>query len=142
MPESQGQNLALAALYVRHLLSSEPSVPPACQSGERVRWVILLQSSCNQCSTLKRVSGTKIKALCCQNKNTFKALQFHLLTGEPHDQENAPPLGPYRRPMPRVLGGSYGGGQFLMAEVPLYDESLWRARLDSPGLNDTGVPRS
>ena len=29
------------------------------------------------------------------------------------------PLGPYRRPMPRVLGGSLGGGRFLMGEVPL-----------------------
>ena len=28
--------------------------------------------------------------------------------------------GPYRRPMPRVLGGSWGGGRFLMGEVPLY----------------------
>ena len=28
-------------------------------------------------------------------------------------------LGPYRRPMPRVLGGSYGGRIFLMSEVPL-----------------------
>ena len=28
----------------------------------------------------------------------------------------------YRRPMPRVLGGSYmsGGGRFIMGEVPLY----------------------
>ena len=31
-----------------------------------------------------------------------------------------PPLGPYRRPMPRVLGGFQGGGRFLMSEVPLY----------------------
>ena len=31
-----------------------------------------------------------------------------------------PPLGPYCRPMPRVLGGSEGGGRFLMSEVPLY----------------------
>ena len=30
------------------------------------------------------------------------------------------PLGPYRRPMPRILGGSEGGGRFLMGEVPLY----------------------
>ena len=30
------------------------------------------------------------------------------------------PLGPYCRPMPRVLGGSQGGGRFLMSEVPLY----------------------
>ena len=29
-------------------------------------------------------------------------------------------LGPYRRPIPRVLGGSKGGGRFLMVEVPLY----------------------
>jgi len=30
------------------------------------------------------------------------------------------PLGPFRRPMPRVLGGSWRGGRFLMSEVPLY----------------------
>ena len=30
------------------------------------------------------------------------------------------PLGLYRRPMLRVLGGSEGGGRFLMGEVPLY----------------------
>ena len=30
------------------------------------------------------------------------------------------PLGPYRRPMPRVLGGSWGGWRFLMGEVPQY----------------------
>ena len=29
------------------------------------------------------------------------------------------PLGPCFRPMPRVLGGSQGGGSFLMSEVPL-----------------------
>ena len=30
------------------------------------------------------------------------------------------PLGPYRRPMLKVLGGSKVGGRFLMGEVPLY----------------------
>ena len=30
------------------------------------------------------------------------------------------PLGPYRRPMPRVLGGSYEGGRFFRGVVPLY----------------------
>jgi hypothetical protein len=30
-------------------------------------------------------------------------------------------LGPYRRPMPRVLEGSYGGGSFLMGEVSLQE---------------------
>ena len=34
--------------------------------------------------------------------------------------ETPPPLGPYRRPVPGVLGGSWGVGHFLMGEVPLY----------------------
>ena len=34
--------------------------------------------------------------------------------------KNPPPLGPYRRPMPRVLSGSYGVGRLPMSEVPLY----------------------
>ena len=33
---------------------------------------------------------------------------------------NAPLLGPYRRPLLRVLGGFLGGGRFLMSEVPLW----------------------
>ena len=31
-----------------------------------------------------------------------------------------PPVGPSSSPMPRDLRGSYGGGHFLMGEVPLY----------------------
>ena len=30
------------------------------------------------------------------------------------------PLGPYRRPVPRVWGGGLRGERFLMSEVPLY----------------------
>ena len=37
------------------------------------------------------------------------------------------PLGPYRRPMPRVLGRSWGGGHFLMGEVPLYTSKVGSA---------------
>jgi len=37
-----------------------------------------------------------------------------------------PPLGPYSRAMPRALGGSWGGGQVLMSEVPLYALGLGR----------------
>ena len=33
------------------------------------------------------------------------------------------PLGPYRRPMPRVVGESWGGGCF-MGQVPLYELAL------------------
>jgi len=32
---------------------------------------------------------------------------------------NHPPLGPYRRPMPRFIGEYHGGGRLLMSEVPL-----------------------
>jgi hypothetical protein len=45
------------------------------------------------------------------------------------------PLGPYRRPMPRVLGGSLGGGRFLMSEVPLY-----LAHKKSPPVGTYGKP--
>ena len=40
-------------------------------------------------------------------------------------QENAALPGPYRRPMSRVLGGSYGGKRFLMSEVPMYTHTDW-----------------
>ena len=33
---------------------------------------------------------------------------------------NTPLLGPYSRTLPRVINWSYGGGLFLMSEVPLY----------------------
>ena len=36
---------------------------------------------------------------------------------------NSRPLGPYSRTMPRALRWSYGGGQFLLSEVPLQIES-------------------
>ena len=48
-------------------------------------------------------------------------------TGVPRSQETTrtqgylahkKPLGPYRRPMPRVPVGSQGSGRFLMSEVP------------------------
>ena len=41
-------------------------------------------------------------------------------TGVPSLLENSPLLGPYRRPTPRVLGGSYEGGRFLMSKIPLH----------------------
>ena len=41
-------------------------------------------------------------------------------TGLSHLKETAPPLEPYLTPMTRVIGGSSGGGRFLMGEVPLY----------------------
>ena len=37
---------------------------------------------------------------------------------DPHSQGHAPPLGPYPRPMPRVLGCPRGVGVFLWARYP------------------------
>ena len=38
----------------------------------------------------------------------------------PTSRRNSAPLGPYSRTMPRALRWSWGGGQFLMSEAPLY----------------------
>jgi hypothetical protein len=46
------------------------------------------------------------------------------------------PLGPYCRPMPRVLGGFWGGGHFLMGEVPLHGQ------VSTAILHETGSPSS
>ena len=40
------------------------------------------------------------------------------------------PLGPYRMPVPRVLGESYGGGRLPMGEVPLYDRNTLAQGVD------------
>ena len=45
---------------------------------------------------------------------------------------NHPPLGPYSRPVPRVLRWFWGGGGGLMSEVPLY-------QIDSSQLSDAPV---
>ena len=55
---------------------------------------------------------------CPAHRSRGRNLQGNLAYKKP------PPPGPYRRPMPRVLGGSWGGGRFLMGEVPLYETSM------------------
>ena len=49
---------------------------------------------------------------------TVRVLNFEDRVTSP--TRNRTPLGPYRRPEPRVLGESKGDGHFLMGEVPLY----------------------
>ena len=55
-----------------------------------------------------------------------RALQGYLTYKKPR------PLGPYSRTMPTVLGGSYGGGRFLMGEVPLYRQITRRLERRAP----------
>ena len=54
---------------------------------------------------------------------SVEALKGSCPTGLPRSLENAQPprtpLGPYRRLMPRVQGGSWGGERFLMSEATL-----------------------
>ena len=38
---------------------------------------------------------------------------------------NEPTLGPYSRPLPRVLWWFLEGGLFLMSEAPLYHPEIW-----------------
>ena len=52
------------------------------------------------------------------------------------------PLGPYRGPMPRFLGGSQEGGRFLMGEVPfdgMARRMKWRES-GQQGESTTGTP--
>ena len=52
------------------------------------------------------------------------------------------PVGPYRRPMPRVLGGSSGVGRFLIGEVPLYGWCrTWGAGYEAWGYRGTWIIR-
>ena len=47
------------------------------------------------------------------------AVMYRLVQGYLAHKKH-PPLGPYRMTLPRVLWWSWGGGRFLMSEVPLY----------------------
>jgi len=55
----------------------------------------------------------------------------------PHLKRKRNPIGPNRRPMPRVLGVPRGGGRFLMSEVRLNTETIlagWWADVVDPGV--------
>ena len=52
--------------------------------------------------------------------------------------KKSPPLGPYRKPMPRVLGGSYGRGRSFMSEVPLGSMPLALPCVDSSSDHQEG----
>ena len=62
-------------------------------------------------------------------------IRQYFCTGVPRPSENAPPLGPYSRTMPRLLWRSRGGGRFLMSELPLSwcSFSLWSSCTENSG---------
>jgi len=51
---------------------------------------------------------------------------------------NRAPLGPYSREMPRALWRPYGGGLFLMSEVPLYRGCVSKALENVPKVVEIG----
>ena len=79
------------------------------------------------CDKLSWLQGTRLH----RNRTLFfnlnpKWSRYPRIFGEKGDayRDTSPtrkctPLGPYRRPMPKVLRGSQGGGRFLMGEVTL-----------------------
>ena len=52
------------------------------------------------------IRGTNNRPTLLRQRHARLRDGFRMRTGLPELQERPPPLGPYRRPMPRVLGGS------------------------------------
>ena len=67
-----------------------------------------------------RWTGSKMQRI---DRTEPEALKSITLKARPYRGtsliRNSAPLGPYSRNMPRALWWSYGGGLFLMSEVPL-----------------------
>jgi len=73
-------------------------------------------------STVRYAPLPKVPEQDCERDNArFTGVQGYLAHNPP-----PPSIGPYRRPMPRFLGESRGGGHFLMGEVPLYSAGVPR----------------
>ena len=75
-----------------------------------------------------RVEGLGLRVLGfrawgCRNSGTYRGTSL---------TRKRTPLGPYRRPMLRVLGGSERGGYFLIGVVPLYTGSKIRRTASIP----------
>jgi len=49
------------------------------------------------------------------------------------------PLGPCSRPVPRVMGGSWGGGRLLISEVPMYIDAAPQRDLAGPLSSEEGT---
>ena len=97
-------------------------------------------------STLLLTIGSSrytIDSFMCQNEIAPSAMQSAcpaLTEGGQHRGtsliRNRHPAGPYRRPMPRALGVSWGDGRFLTSELPLYG-SVSQSGPDGPGAHLT-----
>ena len=88
----------------------------------------------------------------CRKGTVSDMASLRVHTWVPHLQETAPPQDPAAGlSMPRVLGGSQGGGHFIMSEIPLYMTTvsgLINVSLRSsfvctwvPRLSETAIPQ-
>ena len=96
----------------RHLSTLDEVCSPQLMCVQHTGWVS---------STLLDVSNTTDE---CVQHSRAQGLSLVLENHPPVYRGTSltrtpPPLGPYHRPRPRVLGGSQGDGRFLMCKVPL-----------------------
>ena len=104
---------------------------------------ILQSLSCPRKLSPSQASGDFAKSwkilpyclLVCERCLVFMDTGVHTFRGTSLTRKRLP-IGPFRRLMPRVLGGSFGGGRFLMGEAPLYRLFV---RLHCLVFMDTGV---
>ena len=90
--------------YLINVCLSNRSLSLSCRDEE-------VEGLCNEAHEERSLVGTSVRSV-----RFFKVTPYR----DTSLIRKRTPLGPYRRPMPRVLGGSQGGGCFLMGEVPLY----------------------
>ena len=74
------------------------------------------------CGELRCEGSSYRRPLCWASRLTILKPRYRIPTPDSMYRgtsliRNSAPLGPYRRPMPRALGWSKGGGRFLMSEV-------------------------
>ena len=72
----------------------------------------------NLCNTFKSQFISKVKGMVGHGEGAEDG--FRVRYRGTSLISNSPPLGPYSRTMPRALWWSWGGGVFLMNEVPLH----------------------
>ena len=113
------------------------------QFAETIRLFFTPKLMSSICTTTQSVSWRKCGQPQCAVSWNINCLPTHRSppfqnTALPHLSDPSPPkgyrgaslirnrllLGPYSSPVPRGLGWSWGGGRFLMGEVPLYSQHL------------------
>ena len=138
--QGRGNSLTLGGSYHRYCLSGDSRLPAATRGSSLENWEHFRPQSPSVKGEGKEMGQATQAARSVPNPTApsawhecLKKRRSVLLrggsaaswtTGVPHLQETRTPLGPYRRPRPRVLGGSQRDGRFLWARYPCTEHSL------------------